>query len=263
MSTVKPQLQVSLIQTPLHWHQPAQNREMFTELMAPLQGCTDLIILPEMFTTGFTMSPERVAEPEQGETEQWMQQQAATLQTAICGSLAIRTSDGYVNRLLFVSPDGLVQHYDKRHLFRMGGEHNHYLPGTERKVFSYLGWRILPLICYDLRFPVFSRNRDDYDLMICVANWPEPRRNPWRILAQARALENQSYVAAVNRCGSDDNGLSYSGDSMLIDQKGEKIIDQSAGEAFVSTASLDLPALQQFRHNFPAYLDGDQFTIEL
>ncbi|WP_027856224.1 amidohydrolase [Marinobacterium jannaschii] len=263
MSTVKRQLRVSLVQAPLHWHQPQPNREMFTERMAALQGCTDLIVLPEMFTTGFTMTPERVAEPEQGPTEHWLQQQAAELQAAICGSVAIQTASGYVNRMLFVSPDGEVQSYDKRHLFRMGGEHNHYLPGAERKVFSYLGWRILPLICYDLRFPVFSRNRDDYDLLLCVANWPAPRRQPWRILAQARAIENLSYVAAVNRCGSDDNGLNYSGDSLLIDFKGEKLIDQPDSEAFVLTQSLDMPALQQFRQRFPAQLDGDLFTLEL
>jgi len=263
MSTVTEQLQTTLIQAPLHWHQPEKNREMFTALMAPLQGRTELIILPEMFTTGFTMAPEEVAEPEQGPTEQWLIEQAALLGAAICGSVAISTAEGFVNRMLFVTPEGEVQHYDKRHLFRMGGEHNHYQAGQARKVFNYRGWRILPLICYDLRFPVFSRNRDDYDLLICVANWPQARRQPWRILAQARAVENLCYVAAVNRCGSDANGLSYSGDSLLVDFSGEKKIDYPAGDTFVASATLDLSALQTFRQGFPANLDGDQFTIEL
>lgn len=255
-------LTISLIQTELHWQQPAQNRAMLAQKMAPLVGKTDLIILPEMFSSGFSMAPAQVAEPEEGPSVQWLKQQAAELKAAIAGSLAIRTETGYANRLFLVSPEGEVQSYDKRHLFRMGDEHSHYQAGQQRQLLHYRGWRILPLICYDLRFPVFSRNCNDYDLLICVANWPAPRRHPWRTLLQARAIENLCYVAGVNRVGTDGNGLAYSGDSMLVDFKGEAQLDGSAGEPFVVSHTLSLEALQQFREAFPAHLDADRFNLE-
>lgn len=255
-------LTISLIQTELHWQQPAQNRAMLAQKMAPLAGKADLIILPEMFSSGFSMAPEQVAEAEEGASLQWMKQQAAELKAAVTGSLAIRTEAGFVNRLFLVSPEGEVQSYDKCHLFRMGDEHSHYQAGLQRQLFHYRGWRILPLICYDLRFPVFSRNCNDYDLLICVANWPAPRRHPWRTLLQARAIENLCYVAGVNRVGTDGNRLAYSGDSMLVDFKGEPQLDRAAGEAFVASQTLSYEALQQFRKVFPAHLDADCFTLE-
>ncbi len=253
-------LRISLVQTPLDWQQPSANRERLTSLLAPLEGQTDLIVLPEMFTTGFTMSPDEVAEPLSGPTLVWMQQQARSLGAAICGSVVIE-DQGYRNRLLFVTPEGEVHHYDKRHLFRMANEHEHYAAGERRSIIEYKGWRILPQVCYDLRFPVWCRNRDDYDLLLCVANWPAPRRHPWRALLLARAIENQCYVAGVNRVGVDGKGLEYSGDSLLVDFKGQALLDGPAGEPFIKTGLLNGEDLQQFRRNFPAWQDADDFTL--
>ena len=253
-------LRTSLVQTRLDWHKPSVNRERLTELMAPLAEQTDLIVLPEMFATGFTMAPEEVAEPMNGPSVRWLQDQARSLGAAICGSLAI-DDEGFRNRMLLVTPDGEIQHYDKRHLFRMANEQNHYSAGTERTVFEYKGWRILPQVCYDLRFPVWCRNRDDYDLMICVANWPSPRRHAWRTLLQARAIENQGYVIGVNRIGEDGKGLEYSGDSLLVDFKGQALLDGPPGEPFIKTGLLSGEALQQFRQTFPAWQDADHFDL--
>jgi len=253
-------LKISLIQTPLDWQQPESNRIRLAGLMAPLAGQTDLVVLPEMFTTGFTMAPDEVAEPMSGPTLAWLKEQAATLGAAVCGSVVIE-DQGYRNRFLFVTPDGTVEHYDKRHLFRMANEHQYYRAGDVRTVIEYKGWRILPQVCYDLRFPVWCRNRDDYDLMLCVANWPSPRRHAWRTLLLARAIENQCYVAGVNRVGEDGKGLEYSGDSLLVDFKGQALLDAPGGEAFVKTGTLNAEDLQQFRHNFPAWQDADAFGI--
>lgn len=255
-------LRVSLVQSRLHWQDPDTNRRMFAELMAPLAGKTDLVVLPEMFTTGFTMEPEGLAEPGKGPTLAWMREQVASLGAALCGSVVIEAEEGFVNRLLFVKPDGSVEHYDKRHLFRMANEHQHYTAGRQRALIEYRGWRILPTVCYDLRFPVFMRNREDYDLLLCVANWPAPRRHPWRVLLQARAIENLCYVAGVNRVGQDAKGLEYSGDSMLVDFKGNAILDRPAGEPFVETKTLSAEALAQFRRVFPAWQDADRFVLE-
>ena len=253
-------LRISLVQTHLDWQQPEANRVRLTSLLAPLEGQTDLIVLPEMFTTGFSMSPDEVAEPMQGPTLAWMQAQARTLGAAVCGSVVIE-EDGYRNRLLFVTPDGEVHHYDKHHLFRMANEHEYYVAGTRRGIIEYKGWRILPQICYDLRFPVWCRNRDDYDLMLCIANWPSPRRDPWRTLLLARAIENQSYVVGVNRVGEDGKGLEYSGDSLLVDFKGQALLDGPAREPFIKTGQLNSEDLQQFRHNFPVWQDADDFIL--
>lgn len=255
-------LRVSLVQAELAWQNPAQNRNQFTSLLQNLGGQTDLIVLPEMFTTGFMMTPETHAETYGGATFTWLQEQAASLQVAICGSVATAVDGQYTNRFLFATPEGELQFYDKRHLFRMGDEVNHYSAGLERKTFNYQGWRILPQVCYDLRFPVFMRNRNDYDLAIVVANWPAVRRKPWRTLLQARAIENQSYVLGVNRVGTDGLGLAYSGDSLAVDFKGELLIDQPENAAFVETTSLDLQALRQFREQFPAWMDADGFSLQ-
>lgn len=256
-----PLLRVSLIQSELLWQDAPGNRQQLQHIISPLAGNTDLVVLPEMFATGFMMEPEQFAEPEQGPTLDWMRQQAAHLGAAVCGSLAIKSAQGYVNRFYLVDPAGHVQHYDKRHLFRMGEEHHHYQAGEQRVILVWRGWRILPQVCYDLRFPVFMRNRNDYDLAICVANWPAPRRQPWRILLQARALENQCYLVGVNRVGEDGNGLPYSGDSLAVDFKGECLIDHPPGQAFVQTCSLSFTELQQFRERFPAWQDADAFTL--
>ncbi|TXH78519.1 MAG: amidohydrolase [Thiothrix sp.] len=254
-------LRVSLVQTELTWQNPEANRAHFATLLQDLAGQTDLIVLPEMFTTGFMMTPETHAEAYGGASFTWLQAQAAKVQAAICGSVATAAHGQYVNRFMFATPDGSMQFYDKRHLFRMGDEVNHYSAGVERKVFNYQGWRILPQVCYDLRFPVFMRNRNDYDLAIVLANWPAVRRKPWRTLLQARAMENQSYVLGVNRVGTDGLGLAYSGDSLAVDFKGELLIDQAEGMAFVETTQLDLNALKQFREQFPAWMDADEFSL--
>ncbi|MGB0466533.1 MAG: amidohydrolase [Pontibacterium sp.] len=256
-------LKVTLVQADLAWQQPALNRQHFESVFNQLEGKTDLIILPEMFTTGFTMAPESQAEPEQGETCQWLKEQAVKTGAAIMGSVVTACAEGYRNRLLFTTPEGEQWHYDKRHLFRMGGEHNHYQPGTERVIFEYQGWRILPQICYDLRFPVFSRNQNEYDLLVYVANWPEVRRNAWRTLLQARAIENLCYVAGVNRVGTDGSGLAYSGDSLLVGFKGDCLIDKAPSQVFTETFSLSYETLAQFREQFPAWRDADEFELKL
>lgn len=266
-------LRVTLVQSELVWHDPDANRMAFAEKLEGLQGQTDLVVLPEMFTTGFTMEPESAAEicyetqaGLQSETIGWLQEQAKMLGAAVCGSVAMRLGEGqaiYVNRLLFVMPNGAVAHYDKRHLFRMANEHHHYQSGTGRNIVEYRGWRILLQVCYDLRFPVFSRNNNDYDLALYVANWPEPRRMAWRTLLQARAIENLCYVVGVNRVGVDVNGLSYSGDSLMADFKGECLLDNAIGEVFTDTGQLSKTELNDFREKFPAWQDADNFVLNL
>ncbi len=263
MNTPLENLRVSLVQTALIWQKPEENRVQLAALMAPLAGATDVIVLPEMFTTGFMMEPETHAETEQGKTLPWVKQQASQLGSVVCGSVAIQTHQGFVNRFYWVTPQGEVSYYDKRHLFRMGKEHEHYQSGNQRVVIQYRGWNILPIICYDLRFPVFMRNQNDYDLSICVANWPAPRRNPWRTLLQARAIENQCYMLGVNRVGQDAAGLHYSGDSLAVDYKGDLLIDQPQNASFVETTALSLKSLRAFRENFPAWQDADIFRLEL
>ncbi len=265
-------LRITLVQTNLAWHQPEVNRTQLAAQLAPLVNSTDLIVLPEMFTSGFTQDPDRLptsdhedsqhsltAEP----TRHWMLTQARLLNAALCGSVVYQTAEGNTNRLLFVTPDGTCHTYDKVHLFRMAGEHKRYLAGNERKVINYKGWEILLTVCYDLRFPVFCRSRNDYDLMLCVANWPAPRRHPWRALLIARAIENLAYAAGVNRVGTDGNGLEYSGDSMLVDFKGEAMIDAPEHTPFVTTATLSAAELSRFREKFPAWQDSDDFTLHL
>lgn len=255
-------LKVSLVQTDLCWQNSVDNCAHLEGLMASLSGKTDLIVLPEMFNSGFSMEPSLIAETENGPTFEWLRLQVKKLGAAICGSLAIKTEKGYANRFIFMTPSGEYHHYDKRHLFRMGNEHEAYVSGEQRLVVEYKGWRILPQICYDLRFPVWSRNRNDYDLVIYVANWPAPRRNAWRTLLQARAIENQCYCIGVNRVGSDGNGLSYSGDSLLVDYLGELRIDHQPEKAFVESAKLSASALSGYKETFPVWLDADPFSLK-
>lgn len=253
-------IQVALIQSELVWQNSAANQKYFEQQIQKHKD-VQLFILPEMFNSGFSMDSTLIAETMEGLTVQWMQQQAKLSEAAICGSVAISAQGQIFNRFLFVSPDGAVQFYDKRHLFRMGGEPQHYQAGSERVIVSYLGFRFCLQVCYDLRFPVFARNQQDYDVLIYVANWPEPRRQVWRTLLQARAIENQAYVLGCNRIGSDDNGLSYSGDSMVVDYFGQIQAELPISQNGVVLAQLDLTALQQFKQKFPAYLDADSFVF--
>lgn len=255
-------LTISLIQSALHWQDAKANKQHFDSLLDPLANKTDLIVLPEMFLSGFSMQPELCAEPYKGPGFQWMQAKAKELNAALVGSIATQLDNGnYANRFYFVSPEGESEFYDKRHLFRMGNEHLHYQAGTERKVINYKGWRICPQICYDLRFPVFSRSHNDVDLMIYVANWPNPRAHAFRTLAQARAIENHCYVAAVNRIGEDGNGYQFQGDSLLSDFNGQLLIDHEPNKAFVETQILSAKALLQFREDFPVWMDADEFKL--
>ncbi len=259
-------LTVTLVQQPLAWLDATANREHFSNLITPLAGKTDLIILPEMFNTGFSMDPSPVAETMEGPTLQWINDQAKATNTAITGSFTVKEGEYFYNRMIFMQPDGHYHCYDKRHLFRMGNEHHRYQGGSERLIVEYKGWRICPMVCYDLRFPVWSRNgytdsRNDYDLLIFVANWPEPRREHWLTLLKARAIENLSYVAGVNRLGTDGNKLNYSGDSALFDAWGDEVISTQS-EAGCFTNTLSYQALNKIRKQFPAHLDADAFEIK-
>ncbi|MBP6185013.1 MAG: amidohydrolase [Saprospiraceae bacterium] len=247
-------LRISLIQSQLYWENPILNRQMFSWKIRDLGGETDVIILPEMFTSGFTMFPEKVAESPDGPTISWMQELSHETGAAITGSLVIHEGNNYYNRLIWVEPEGRVLHYDKNHLFSLAGEDHHYTAGTERLILAWKGWSICPLICYDLRFPEWSRNTDGIDLLIYVANWPEPRRRHWQQLLIARAIENQCYVAGVNRIGRDDNDLHYCGDTTLVDYQGETLCQASFSETILTTHIVKNP-MNQYRERLPFLAD--------
>ncbi len=252
-------MKVAALQSVLYWQDAQKNRDYFSGLIAD-NGDADLIVLPEMFTSGFSMQAEAIAEPADGPTLPWMQALAEKHDCAITGSVAVNDGARYVNRMYWVTPEDYT-YYDKRHLFRMAGEHNHYHPGKSRKIVEFRGLRFCLQVCYDLRFPVFSRNRDDYDVLIYVANWPEPRRHAWSSLLTARAIENLSFVIGVNRVGEDGNGIPYSGDSAIIDFKGQPLASGRPHEPESLRATLDKDALMAFREKFPAMLDADAFTL--
>ena len=253
-------LRVSLVQTDLVWENPSANCAQLEEKLASLGGSTDVVVLPEMFATGFSMS-ETGAEIGKGPALQWMQVQANRLGALVIGSLKVKQQNSFYNRLYAVHPDGSYSSYDKRHLFRMGGEHEFYKSGDQQVIVSYKGWNIALFICYDLRFPVWSRNVSmAYDAAIYVANWPAPRANAWRTLLQARAIENLAYVVGVNRVGTDANELAYSGDSLLVDFKGDLLLDLKSADQIL-TSELSLESLAEFRAKFPAHLDADSFSL--
>lgn len=260
-------LKVALIQTELYWKQKDANRAMFEELIENLGQQVDMIILPEMFTTGFTMEAEEVAEPTNFHTLKWMKQIAAQKQALVTGSIVVKEGENYFNRLLWAYPDGNFGYYDKRHLFRMADEDAHYTMGKERVIFEWKGWKILPQVCYDLRFPVWSRNNVDedkltYDFVYYVANWPAPRVSAWNILLQARAVENLAYAAGVNRIGKDGNRVTYVGSSAAYNFKGE-VLGLCNDEDKSIIVTLDKAALTQYREKFPAWLDSDDFSIHV
>lgn len=261
-------LRISLVQGATRWHDPAGNRDYYADLMAPLHGTTDLVLLPETFTSGFSNEAIGQAETMDGPTVAWIKAQAKKLDAAITGSVQLRTDEGVFNRLLWATPDGTLKHYDKRHLFRYAKEHERYAGGRERLTVEWKGWRICPLVCYDLRFPVYSRNRYDverkggldYDLLLYVANWPAARAYPWKTLLRARAIENLCYVAGLNRVGDDGNGLHYAGDSAVIDFLGHPV-SECTDEEVVVTTTLLASELAAHRERFPAMLDGDAFSL--
>jgi omega-amidase len=257
-------LRVTLIQQSLAWHAPAANRDHFDALLAPVANHTDVIVLPEMFPTGYSMEVDKLHETVNGPTTKWLETKARELNCAITGSLIVKDGERYYNRLLWVMPDSDPIQYDKRHLFRMAKEHEHFTPGgSVALTVQWRGFSICPLVCYDLRFPVYSRRRPglEYDLLIYVASWPAARRHAWRTLLRARAIENVAFVAGVNRIGRDGNGVGYTGDSVVHDYLGEPLAELT-DESAVTTVELDGDALKAFRERFPAHLDADRFTLE-
>lgn len=261
-------LRVSIVQGETRWHDPEANRDYYGGLIAPLRGETDLVVLPETFTSGFSNEAIGSAEDMDGPTVAWLRAQAQTLGAAVAGSVQLRDGEGVFNRLLFATPDGRIAHYDKRHLFSFARENERYAPGRERVVVEWKGWRVLLQVCYDLRFPVFSRNRfdaeqtgqADYDLALYVANWPSARAYPWKTLLRARAIENLCYVIGVNRVGTDGNGLHYSGDSAVVDFLGHPLLDAGDAEG-VGTTTLQAGELLAHRERFPALRDADGFAV--
>ena len=263
-------MKVTIIQTALHWEDKDKNLSHFGDLIDSIKEQTDLIVLPEMFTTGFTMNPSELADPANGSCTQWMLSKAAEKKAVICGSIATGENSNYYNRLYWAEPDGNISHYDKRHLFRMAGEDKFYSMGSEKMIKHMKGWNICPLVCYDLRFPVWSRNTFTrtngsctaaYDALIYVANWPETRSYPWKQLLIARAIENQCYVIGVNRIGEDGNKISHSGDSMVINPRGEIMSKTKANQESIETITLDKAYLEDYRKAFPVGLDADDFTL--
>ncbi len=250
-------LRITTIQTQLHWESPADNRAMFDKKLSPLTGQTDLVILPEMFTTGFSMQAAELAEKMDGTTVNWLSRHAQNLNAVITGSLIIEEKGQYYNRLIWMRPDGSYETYDKRHLFTMAREQDTYTAGTERLITTWQGWKICPLICYDLRFPVWARNTVDYDVLIYTANWPVKRSYAWRTLLHARAIENQAYTIGVNHVGKDGNGFDYSGDTMIIEPAGADILYHKADVEAVHTESLSYAHLQDVREKLPFLADRD------
>lgn len=255
-------LKVSIVQSDIAWEDPASNLIEFEKKIDSLGGTTDLIILPEMFSTGFTMNAPPLAEKPNGKSVEWMQKMAQKRNAVIIGSLVIAEKGRYLNRLFCVFSDGKIQSYDKRHLFRMADEHNIYSAGNSQLVVKVKDWRIAPFVCYDLRFPVWSRNvKQAYDALVFVANWPARRASHWKILLKARAIENQAFCIGVNRVGTDGLGVSYKGSSAIIDPLGNEVIAAADGEN-VQTGRLSVTKLTRFREKFPAWMDSDSFKID-
>jgi len=260
-------LKLSLVQSDLSWEDRNKNLYHFELLMDQISQQTDVILLPEAFNTGFSMKPEKLAEPLWGTTMEWMKNQAERRQAVIAGSLFIYENGHFFNRFMWMPPMGEFQYYDKAHLFRFGGEHETFSKGEKKTFISYKGWSISPLICYDLRFPVWSMNQwdkekgFDFDLLLYVANWPSRRINAWKSLLVARAIENQCFVAGVNRCGIDGNNISHNGNSITVDPIGNIISDIPSDTECVATITLKKSLLNEWRTQFQAWHDWDSFQI--
>jgi predicted amidohydrolase len=259
-------LKIAYIQTTLHWQNVALNLSHFSRKLDEIKEQVDVLILPEMFTTGFTMKTSGLAEQKDGKAIKWMQEIARDKNAIVAGSLIFQEGKLFYNRLIWMQPDGNYKTYDKRHLFRMAGEQNEYASGNKRLLVNIKGWNICPLICYDLRFPVWSRNKMhnekyEYDVLIYVANWPERRAFAWKSLLIARAIENQCYLIGVNRVGEDGNEINYSGDSVALDYLGNKISQMEGNAESTEIVTLNYSKLAQYRNQFPAGLDADHFEI--
>jgi len=259
-------LSVALIQTDLYWKDKSSNLSMFEEKIWSIKEKVDLIILPEMFNTGYSMDAHELGEHMNFNTGKWMKQMASQTGAVITGSVIIKEGEDYFNRLLWVTPEGEVNHYDKKHLFGMAKEDQHFSPGTENIIVSLNGWNIMPQVCYDLRFPVWSRNKGvegkpSYDMIFFVASWPSPRVNAWDALLKARAIENQSYAIGVNRLGVDGNDVAYVGHTSAYDFKGDTLCYLDDREE-IAIITLDKDALEESRSRFPFLKDGDKFVIE-
>jgi predicted amidohydrolase len=256
----KEKMIVSLIQAPLVWENPFENRLYFEQKIKAISQQTDLIVLPEMFTSGFTMNPKYVAETMQGETISWLIELAKAKNAAITGSLVIQEGEHFFNRMVFVFPSGKLEYYDKRHLFTLAGEEKVYQPGKEKKIIDYYDWKICLQVCYDLRFPVFARNTEEYDLLIYVANWPKVRINAWDILLRARAVENLTYVIGLNRIGLDGNEHEYVGHSQVIDELGNYLLEPQRNE-HVFHVELDKEKMLETRKKLNFLNDRDDFLL--
>ena len=254
-------MKITLIQPDLKWEDKKANLKHLGKFFGKIPDGTNLVVLPEMFNTGFSLNTDLLAEAPLSDTYSWMKEISRRYNIGICGSFIVKEQASYFNRFIFISTENENIQYDKRHLFSIGGEDTNFTKGTKRVIFNSDGFRINPLICYDLRFPVWTRNRNDFDLILCVANWPESRREIWKTLLKARAIENQCYVAGVNRVGSDMIGNSYAGDSVIIDPKGNTISSISEYEEGLVNAELSLPELREFRSTFPVWKDADDFQI--
>ena len=255
-------MKIALIQSDLYWEDASANRKNFESKINQIDSEVNLVVLPEMFSTGFTMNASEVAETMQGETVLWMQSMAEQKQLAIVGSLIIAEEGKYYNRMLFVFPNGAIQQYDKRHLFSLAGEHKYYEAGTQKVIVEYLDWKICLQICYDLRFPVFARNTENYDLLLYVANWPKVRTNAWDALLKARAIENLSYVVAVNRVGLDANEYEHIGHSQVIDFLGNPVLDPQEKEG-IFIVEVDKKPMLETRKKLDFLSDRDQFEIRI
>jgi len=255
------QLKVAIIQSDLVWENPEQNRKNFSEKIEMINGSVDLIVLPEMFTTGFTMNASLVAETMEGNTVAWMQKAASETKAAIVGSVIISEANKFYNRLLFVEPSGAITHYDKRHTFTLGGEDKVYASGTKKIIIDYKGWKICPLICYDLRFPVWARNTENYDVLIYVANWPKPRILAWETLLKARAIENMSYCIGVNRVGEDKDHNEHCGHSAVYDALGNNITPIKPNKEQTEVVALEKNQINFYRNKLRFLDDRDVFTF--
>jgi predicted amidohydrolase len=254
-------VKITLVQPDIIWENKSKNLEKLSQLISTISQATEIIILPEMFNTGFMVTPDDIFELPDSETLEWMKSISKKYNAGICGSYIVKENIYFYNRWIFISPDDEMWSYDKRHLFSPGGEDKMFTRGIDRIVFNFRGIRICPSICYDLRFPVWIRNRNDYDLLINSANWPESRRDVWITLLKARALENQCFVAGANRVGIDGTGIKYCGDSVIVGPKGEIMAESRINEEGIITGDISIRDLSDFRNNFPVLNDADEFTI--